>query len=506
MVDGALKRDLKNIRSKTILIAPPGADFSPLAPLGIAQLRGFLESRNYRRLKVIDLRYTRWQKLKIIIIKFYARIGNCLRSFKISWALRVFKWLRDRAAFLARPKTGQPQARWASSLDRIINQAIQGDVPHGNPMLKLKQIQGHRLIGFSIVYPKQLYHALSLSRVIKRHCPGCFIVFGGPQISKHINYLKERTDLVGVVDGFVSHDGEEPLSELIYQLETSNRLEDVPNLFYCKDAHGYRKNSVHFSADKTYLIHPNFDDLDFAFIPIRASYGCLWGRCTFCTYRLLHPKCSQASAGKIVAMIKYLQRRYGISNFRIIDDFLTPTFLDQFVSALSDQKVAIKWWCFAALVPGFNVDICRKMQAAGCQSVHIGLESMSGRLLALMQKPHTPDHAHQILMLFNNTSIKVHLFVIFGFPTENLDEALQTLDYLKNNNQLYDFVEVQQFCLEEHTDIYNHPDRYDITKIYDQDKNCGVRLGYRYDVSSGMNIAQSRAFVRRARSLLAGHN
>jgi len=493
------------MRIKAILIAPPGADFSPLAPLGIAQLRGFLESLNYRHLKVIDLRYARWERLKISIIKLSARIGIGLQFLKQGLVLRLYEEVNHRVAFLqSRNQTEQPQDGWASSLRRIVNQAMLYDVQLGCTRLKLNRIQGRRLIGFSIVYPKQLYYALTLSRFIKRHHPGSFIVMGGPQVSKHINFLKGRQDLTGVVDGFVVRDGEEPLAELIYQLETSNRLEKVPNLFYWDDDRGYCQSSADFNADNTYLVQPNFDSLHFAFIPIRTSYGCPWGRCTFCTYHLLHPQCSQGTAAQIVGIIKSLERRYRVANFRLIDDFLTPAFLDQFAAALLDQKISIRWWCFVALVPGMNTAICDRMQQAGCQSVYIGLESMSVRILTLMQKPHTPTLAHDILKQFKNTTIKICLFILCGFPTETEDEASLTLDYLKRNAHLYDRVEIQQFCLEEDTDIYVNPDKYGITKIYRHDKNVGLRIGYRYEVSCGMNLVQADRFAKRARAILAG--
>ena len=63
------------------------------------------------------------------------------------------------------------------------------------------------------------------------------------------------------------------------------------------------------------------------------------------------------------------------------------------------------------------------------------------------------------------------LNIIFGFPTETLEEARRTLAFLVKNAGLYDFAPMQPFSLEDHTPVADEPARFGITHIHREDKN-----------------------------------
>ena len=54
---------------------------------------------------------------------------------------------------------------------------------------------------------------------------------------------------------------------------------------------------------------------------------------------------------------------------------------------------------------------------------------------------------------------------------------------------------MQPFSLEENTVVFNNPEKFGITKIHEEDKNSGQRLGYRYEVANGMSQEEVRKFV-----------
>ncbi|MDB9823373.1 radical SAM protein [Deltaproteobacteria bacterium] len=361
------------------------------------------------------------------------------------------------------------------------------------------------MVGFSVMFPEQFIFALMMSKIIKTLDKKIFIVMGGAQITKNINHLIERGEFSDFVDGYVINDGESPLAELVYQIEHSKNLDQVPN-FYFKNGGSYSKSNNDFSCDTKCLISPNFDGFFFFHLPLRLSIGCPWGKCTFCTYRLFHKKYSSGKIETVIKIIKSLQKKYSISNFSFIDDFLPPNFLKRLSEALLREKIKILWSCSIGLVPGFDGEIVKSMAKSGCRSIRTGLESMSSRVLKLMDKPHNPKLAKTILALFRDSGIQVNINVIFGFPTETKEEASITLDFLlMNKGDLFDSVVIQQFSLEKDTLIFNEPQNFGITKIYGEEKFFDIRLGYEYEIDSGMTQEEGRLFTEKAKRLVGGN-
>jgi len=393
-----------------------------------------------------------------------------------------------------------------SSLDAIITAATIYDKPKN---IYYKSLDKHfnqediGLVGFSVSFPAQLYHTLILAKLIKAYHPHIFVVIGGSFITKYIEDLINRQEVYKFIDGFIVGDGEEPLAKLIFQLEHSRNLNDVPNFYFRHECGGYAKSHTCFQADANYILEPIFDGFShYSILPIRISFGCPWGRCTFCTYRLFHRKYSRSDVERIITIVKHLQQKYHISSFQIVDDFLPPVFLRQFSEALLRENIHIQWKIFLGLLEGFNErSILNLMAQSGCVEVNIGIESMSPRILQLMEKPHHPELVKSTIMLLNDTSIKINACIIFGFPTETLEEASETLAFLKKNQKLFSSIGVQPFSLEKDTSVFNNPQEFGITKIYHDDKygsGVGYRLGYRFDVHRGMSQKESRVFTENA--------
>ncbi len=517
--------DLSKSTLKTLLLYPQGIYRYHHPSLSIPQLHAFLESKHYKGLRVIDLSTVGKSKLEIVLQSFYYKNIRYSQLLDTILSMKLFnKTIRARfqepikhIALLALSKFSRntsshtpPLEGLTSSLETIINSAIECTCSQNKDsqyIAKRIEEDNIQLIGLSIHYPIQLYHAILLARLIKELHKDVFIVMGGALITKYVHDLINRKQLCEWIDGYIVGDGEEPLAELIYQLEYSHNFSNVSNLYFRKEGGGeYTRSNAVFHADPNYLLEPIFGDISrYSMLPIRTSYACPWGRCAFCTYRLSHPKFSQGKPEHIVKIIKNLQQKYNISRFQIIDDFLLPGFLREFSKILLQENVNISWYSSLALVSGLNESIIQAMARSGCFQVSIGLESMSPRVLKLIGKPQTPENAKKNLRLLKDAGIKVFLNIIFGFPTETIEEASMTLDFLMNNKDLYDSVLMQQFSLEENTIVFNEPDKFGITKIYTEDKHgpsARSRLGYQYEVNTGMSQQESEAFTEKAKETL----
>ena len=509
--------DLSAVSLKTLLLYPPGFSqylFYPdnFPPLGLPQLHGFLRhARHYSGVKVIDLNLLQHSSSKLRLRNYYFQHIRYSQALNTLLSTKVFnRSLRDfqeplkkliPCVFTERKGYHGLDPLSGLSLHELIDSALawRGEDHAAHQYVATHIEPGHdHLVGFSVLYPKQLYHALILAKLLKTSHPNVFVIMGGSLITKYLQDLTSRKDIETSVDGFIENDGEEPLAELIYQLEHSRDFDEVPNFYFRQEKAGYTKSRVTFHAEASYLCEPIFDGFSsYSLLPIQTSYGCPWGRCSYCSYKL-HHSCSIGDVERIIRIIKNLHQRYHISSFRLIDDCLSLGFLKHFSEALLRERLTIQWSSFMALFPGLNRSLIELMARSGCHQINIGLESMSPRILKLMGKPHTPEHAETMIQIFHEFGISMYIYIVFGFPTETKEEASVTLKYLQKNRKLFSGITIQPFALERGTAIFNSPQQYGITKIYTEDRHgagVGARMGYRYDVCCGMSQQESKAFT-----------
>jgi radical SAM superfamily enzyme YgiQ (UPF0313 family) len=493
---------LGSVRFQTVLIFPPGVFQHSVAPLGIPQLRAFLKSRHYEHVKVVDLGVMDRSGWTLPLQRIYDKHIRYSRFLPFFLSIRFFRRIKNSLARFVVNAESRQGGEHGVSIQSIIHSA-HSTPPHHNRYVKyIREIVRRgkpRIIGFSIVYPEQIYHSLSLAKAIKTIDKNIFILMGGPQVTKHIRFFTQHNGLTEWVDGLVAGDGEEPLAQLIDSLEHGNNLKEVPNLYFGDGRGGFKRSTKTFCADAGYFYEPEFHGFYFTILPIRLSTGCPWGRCTFCTYRLFQRRYSQGNLASVINAVGNLQRKYNINQFEIIDDFLPPPLLREFSKALLEHGLRIEWSCFLALVQGFSPSLIQLMKQAGCRRVRIGLESMSERILTMMMKPHNPQQAKEILHLLGYSGIDLDVCCMFGFPTETEGEAVTTLQFLRENRRLFRRITVQPFCLEEGTAVFDEPEKYGVTKIYTGDKSHGARRGFRYDVVSGMSQKESERYAERAR-------
>jgi len=498
-------RGLSKVKLKTLLIFYPTTRKTIMdTPLAVPTLKSFLISKNYKKLRIAELQTFHESKIKRIKFYFYYRFLN--HTYKFRFEKQRIKNILYGIGYFIQHGYEKTNPDYNISLNSIIVSAfdkirVEKYKNYQNVKSLIERCKPD-LVGFSVNFPEQIYYSLVISNAIKSLDKNIFIVMGGSQITKNIERLIKTKGMAKLVDGFVINEGEEPISELIYQLEHSKKLGKVPNLYFKNGRGSYRKSKTRFCCNSDYIFAPNFDGLKPSNIPLHISFGCPWGRCSFCSYRLLHKKYSCAKVEKIIEIIKFLKAKYKVDSFSFVDDCLTPIFLRDFSKALLKNNIKIFWGCFVALLPGFNTSTVKLMTKSGCRQVFIGLESMSPRILKLMNKAHSPEMAKKILNLFENSGIFVNVGIIFGFPTESEKEVLTTFNFIKNNRNLFDEISIQQFCLEDDTLVFKNPRKFGITKIYKQDKNHGIRLGYRYETSGGMTQEYCEKFAEEARNTL----
>ena len=331
-------------------------------------------------------------------------------------------------------------------------------------------------VGLSVVDSEQLVPALSLSAGLRARLPGVKLVLGGPYLTKLVAELERSPELFDAVDAVVVGEGETPLRALLESWEGERAPAEVPNLVYRDEESGaVRVNRPFGVEDVRALPPPDFSDLPLArywspepVLPLLASRGCYWARCTFCAHSYIYRRrFSTRRPDAVAADMAALAEKYGTRSFFFTDEGLPPPFVRRLAAALHERLPSALWGIEARFEKGFDRETLAAAQAAGLRLIVFGLESFNERVLEKMAKGVRREDVRRIVDDCVDLGIAVHLWAIAGFPTEELGEAMETLDFVFGHQRLTtspDFaVGLNRFALTRHCPVELDPEAYDIT-------------------------------------------
>ena len=175
----------------------------------------------------------------------------------------------------------------------------------------------------------------------------------------------------------------------------------------------------------------------FRFAPFHArvasmltSRGCPYS-CIFCYNSWKGIPFRFNSAERVISEVKELMRVYGVSAiFFIEDDFFAnkPRF-EKICELLIEEKLNLIWGANAR-VDDISENILRIAKEAGCREVVFGFESASQRILDILNKKTTVEQNYKAVELCYKVGISPQGTVMFGNPTETLEDIRATQRFL----------------------------------------------------------------------------
>jgi hypothetical protein len=108
--------------------------------------------------------------------------------------------------------------------------------------------------------------------------------------------------------------------------------------------------------------------------------------------------------------------------------------------------------------------LCQLLAASGCIAVSGGLEVASDRLLQLIDKGVSVEQVAQVTRNFTESGIMVHSYLMYGYPTQTIQETVDSLEMVR---QMFELGIIQsgfwhQFALTAHSPIGLNPEAYNI--------------------------------------------
>ncbi|MGL4293119.1 MAG: B12-binding domain-containing radical SAM protein [Bacteroidales bacterium] len=358
-------------------------------------------------------------------------------------------------------------------IDEILIRLLDNKIQKENP----------QLVCITIPFPGNLYSAFRCGQYIKKHFPHIRIEMGGGFANTELRSLSDSR-VFEFVDYILLDDGEAPLKHLIGYL---NQQEDISSLM---------RTFMLQNEDVVYMNDPKGKDIPFAqtgtpsyegllldkylsvievvnpmhklwsdgrWNKLTFAHGCYWGKCAFCDGSLDYiRRYDPASAVTVVDRMEELIRTTGEPGFHFVDEAAPPALMKEVALEIIRRGLKVCWWTNVRFEKSFTADLCRLLRASGCIAVSGGLEVASDRLLKLINKGVTVDQVALVASNFTEAGIMVHAYLMFGFPTQTIQETVDSLEVVR---QLFEAGIVQsgfwhRFAMTAHSPVGKNPEAY----------------------------------------------
>lgn len=311
------------------------------------------------------------------------------------------------------------------------------------------------LVGLSVPFPGNVYGAFRIAQAVRRQRPETVIALGGGYVNTELRRISDPR-IFDYVDFVTLDDGERPLLSLVEHLAGRRSRSALCRTFH-RDKGRVRYTSETTAVDVAMndVGCPTYDGLaldryvsilDSAnpmhrlwseghWNKLTVAHGCYWKQCTFCDVGLDYIGRYEATpTERMIERITRLMTETGRNSFHFVDEAAPPAGLKSLALALLERRLTIRWWGNIRFEAAFSPDLCRLLAASGCIAVTAGLEAASDRLLEIMKKGITVDQTALVCSAFNRAGILVHGYLMYGFPSETLQE---TVDALERVRQLF---------------------------------------------------------------------
>ncbi len=103
---------------------------------------------------------------------------------------------------------------------------------------------------------------------------------------------------------------------------------------------------------------------------------------------------------------------------------------------LMKERGPTRWLAEVRFDPGFSEGLCHRLRLSGCILLLFGLESGSPRVLQAMDKGIDIDLVEDVLRSCSSAGISVGVNAFVGFPSETLEEAWQTAEFIRAHTEI----------------------------------------------------------------------
>jgi radical SAM superfamily enzyme YgiQ (UPF0313 family) len=312
--------------------------------------------------------------------------------------------------------------------------------------IEKQKLYNTEIVGFTMKTNQWILNYYILQK-LKKYNPQIKTIIGGIEsTSQGLEFMKIFIE----ADFAIWGEGEQPLVQLIQQINKPTTYKKIPNLIY-RDKNKIREtyqinpkdlpdiNTYPFANHNDYFETIKKLKMNFikSIIPIWGTRSCNWGRCKFCVlnegylYRERSPE-------NIVREIEYQSKKYNVDNLLFVDNDFGRKDKNDFYKLLNmlseSAKNRGKPYNIRAEISPLRIDkkSIEIMKKIGFEYVQIGFESTSDSLLKKMGKKHRFIDNLQALKLAEEKDFRfAGINIIRGIPKETEEDIIMSTKNIK---------------------------------------------------------------------------
>jgi anaerobic magnesium-protoporphyrin IX monomethyl ester cyclase len=245
------------------------------------------------------------------------------------------------------------------------------------------------------------------------------------------------------VDFVVIGEGEITLKELIILLDKRETdLSNIDGLAYKFNNEIVRTPTRQIVKELDIFPQPAWDLVDISSykkiwtenhgyfsLNIATTRGCPF-KCNWCAKPIYGTRYNSRSPQKVIQEIEFLQKNYGVNYFWICDDIfgLKPGWVQEFRDQVNKTGLKFKYKIQSRVDLLLQEDTITALADSGAETVWIGAESGSQKVLDAMDKGTTVQQIYEATHLLKKNGIRSAFFLQFGYPGETKADIEKTIN------------------------------------------------------------------------------
>ena len=248
-------------------------------------------------------------------------------------------------------------------------------------------------------------------------------------------YLDQGADYV------ILGEGERTLTDLLHALQDGADPESIQGIAWRKNRQTINAGKRPVMRDLDTLPFPAWDMVDFEAyrnlwtektgyfsINMVTTRGCTY-KCNWCAKPLFGNRYNARTPGHVVEELKFLIKEKNVDHIWFCDDIfgLKPGWLIEFARLVTEAGLRFRFKIQSRADLMVVESSVKALAEAGCDTVWLGAESGSQKILDAMEKGITIQQIHDSRRLLKQYGIKTAFFLQFGYPGENMEDIQSTI-------------------------------------------------------------------------------
>ncbi|MCE5315077.1 RiPP maturation radical SAM C-methyltransferase [bacterium] len=324
-----------------------------------------------------------------------------------------------------------------SCIDKCVEAVIQGN---------------YGIVGISVGFDEQKLASLALARQIKKIDPTIRTIFGGTGCDGAMGEAIMRN--FPEVDIVAQGDADTWFVPLIKAVSNCEPIDDIGSLLYRDGSTICRSGAVGATRQLDQLPVPNYDSFFTQLasshhgsyssqvkVMLEASRGCWWGdrsRCMFCGITSILPGYRQKSPERFLAEFKSVVAASKSTFVFMVDSILPLSYYQSVLPEIARwrRETGLNFSVFFGVRPGLTRQQVALLAAAGVVTVMAGIESLSTRILRLMNKGASMLQQIESLKWATTYGIDCGANLIYGIPNEQVEDYESILSVIPSIHHL----------------------------------------------------------------------